>query len=68
MAAPNKLRDVEAQHGDLERVIPETVNRLGSQKAAAEALGVSESTINKWLKEHGYIVQQQVIKEEAEQA
>lgn len=49
------LPDVERAHGNLETVIPETVNRFnGNQRRAAEFLNVSSATISRWLKENGY--------------
>lgn len=54
MAKPHRLKEVEQEVGNLEDVIPRLVNTLGSQKLAAIELGVSESTVCKWLKENGY--------------
>jgi DNA invertase Pin-like site-specific DNA recombinase len=63
MGKPNRLKEVEEQHGELEEIIPATVNRLGSAKDAAKLFGVSDSTINKWLREHGYVLTQVYVKE-----
>ena len=54
MAKPYRLKEVEQQRGNLHKVIPELVNELGSQKAAADALGVSQATISIWLRENNY--------------
>lgn len=53
MAKPHRLRELQALYGDLEDVIPAWVNE-GGQKAAADALGTSTSTIARWLKDNGY--------------
>lgn len=50
MAKPHKLKGIP----DAEKRIPETVNRLGSQKEAAKEIGLSPATINQWLQAHGY--------------
>lgn len=64
MARPYRLQEVEQEHGiPLEDLIPSLVNRLGSQKAAAEFLGVSQATISTWLKEHNYVPQTVYVKE-----
>lgn len=56
MATPYRIRAVEQEHGTpLDTLIPDLVNALGSQKAAAAQLGLSQATISTWLKEHGYI-------------
>jgi len=55
MGRPYRLQEVEEQHGiPLDQLIPDTVNRLGSQKAAADELGVSQATLSVWLKLNGY--------------
>jgi DNA invertase Pin-like site-specific DNA recombinase len=54
MAKPYRLKEVEQQHGNLYKIIPELVNKLGSQKAAADELGVSQATISIWLRENNY--------------
>lgn len=53
MAKPNRLRELEAAHGNLHDVIPDLVNQKG-QAGAAAALGVSGATISTWLKDNGY--------------
>lgn len=50
MATPNKLKHIQ----NAEALIPETVNKLGSQEAAAKALGISAATICVWMKRAGY--------------
>ena len=48
------LRDLEREHGKpMTEVIPPLVNSGGQQHAAA-VLGVTMSTICKWLKDNGY--------------
>lgn len=61
MGTPRKVKKLEAKHGNLDEVIPALVNDLG-QKEAGERLGVSESTINTWLKKNGYKRVTQYIK------
>lgn len=53
MARAYRVRDLEAQHGDLHQVIPPLVNKNGQAEAARE-LGVSQFTISRWLKDNGY--------------
>ena len=56
MATPYRIRAVEQEHAaPIDTLIPDLVNTLGSQKAAAAQLGLSQATISTWLKEHGYI-------------
>lgn len=56
MATPYRIRAVEQEHAaPIDTLIPDLVNALGSQKAAAARLGLSQATISTWLKEHGYI-------------
>ena len=53
MGTKNKVKNLQTSMGNLHEVIPPLVESLG-QKGAGKKLGVSESTINQWLKEHGY--------------
>lgn len=54
MGRKNSLEQIEKEKGKpLDRIIPLLVNR-GGQVLAAEKLGVSQATISKWLKDHGY--------------
>ncbi len=62
-----KLRDIEKQKGDLNRVIPELVNAHG-QHETARILGVSAATVNKWLKDNGYTLKQVYVKQEGSAA
>jgi predicted transcriptional regulator len=56
VATPYRIRAVEREHATpIDTLIPDLVNALGSQKAAAARLGLSQATISTWLKEHGYI-------------
>ncbi|MFZ4814782.1 MAG: hypothetical protein ACOYL5_09610 [Phototrophicaceae bacterium] len=54
MATPNKLKKLEETHGDLHLYIPSLVNQLGSQRAAAASLGISEATLSTYLTNLGY--------------
>lgn len=64
MARPNRLQEVEQEHSTpLDQLIPDLVNRLGSQKAAADFLGVSQATISTWLRDNHYIPQTVYVKE-----
>lgn len=62
MARPYVLQELESQYGNLEEIIPKLVNQ-GGQKFAAFQLNTSQSTISKFLKEHGYIQKTEWIKE-----
>ena len=53
MARRDVLKDLEAHHGDLHKVIPPLVNQ-GGQKFAAFQLNTTQSTISLWLKNNGY--------------
>ena len=48
-----RLRIVEQRCGDLHTVIPKLVNEIG-QSETARLLGVSQFTVNRWLKKHHY--------------
>ena len=48
--------------GNLHEVIPPIVNRVG-QHEAAHQLGVSPFTINRWLKQNGYVLKRQYVRE-----
>jgi hypothetical protein len=55
MARRNKLLEIEQVRGKpLDRIIPELVNRYGQLGAALE-LGVTQTTISRWLKDHHYV-------------
>jgi hypothetical protein len=58
----SKLKRLEIERGNLDEVIPSLVNRNG-QHVTAKALGVSAATINKWLKDNGYVRRQFYVKE-----
>jgi hypothetical protein len=49
-------------HGNLHEVIPAMVNQIGQLKAA-DRLGVSPHTVNRWLKENGYKLKRQYVRE-----
>lgn len=67
MAKPNRLREVEQQHGDLHKVIPALVN-LHGQAEAGRLLGVSSATISMWLKANGYRQEVRYVREAKESA
>jgi len=63
MATPYRLQQVVQEHNTpLEVLIPQMVNALGSQKDAADKLGVSQATISTWLKENGYVSKTTYVK------
>lgn len=64
MATPNALKRLEERYGDLKEIIPATVNRLGSIKAAADELGISASTVHNWGKVNGYRIVYRWVKVE----
>lgn len=47
------IKRLALEHGDLHKIIPPMVNKLGQQQCAAN-LGVSQGTISLWLHKHGY--------------
>lgn len=53
MARKDRLKELEAAHGNLDAVIPELVNR-GGQKLAAATLKTTQATISRWLRRAGY--------------
>lgn len=56
MATPHKLKALQEARGlDLESVIPALLADLGTQKAVAEHLGLSQATISTWLRDNGYV-------------
>lgn len=55
MAKKDRIKELEAEKGNLERVIPPLVNRVG-QSEAARQLHVSQGTISRWLKDNNYIL------------
>lgn len=69
MARPYRLQEVEQEHEiPLEQLIPDLLSRLGSQKAVADHLGLSQTTISTWLKDNGYISKIIYVKEEESDA
>lgn len=64
MAKPNRLREIEEQYGDLQKIIPHLVNEHG-QAEAARLLDVSPSTISLWLKHNGYVLVTQYVRDHA---
>lgn len=61
MAKRNKVGELEQEHGNLERIIPPLVNK-GGQRLAADKLGTTQTTISRWLKDHGYISRTEWVK------
>lgn len=56
MATPYRLEEVEQEQGQpLDVLIPTLLLELGSQKAAADYLGLSQASISTWLKDNGYV-------------
>lgn len=66
MATPNKLKKLEQERGDLHKVIPPAVNKLG-QKDAAEELHLSTATISTWLKDNDYVFVGQYVRKADQQ-
>jgi len=54
MATPYRMKELEQTHGDLRKVIPDVVNRTGSQAEAARELGISTASVSRWLKDNGF--------------
>lgn len=47
--------DVEQEQGQpLDVLIPTLLQEMGSQKAVADYLGISQASISIWLKDNGY--------------
>jgi len=68
MATPYRLQEVEQEYNvPLDVLIPSLVNELGSQKAAADKLGISQATISTWLKENSYVQKVTYVKAESEE-
>ena len=57
-----RIKQLEKEHGSLHQIIPALVNKNG-QIRAGQALGVSATTINQWLKKNGYMRQIQYVRE-----
>jgi len=65
MAKPNRLPEVERAHGQpLETLIPDLLAALGTQKAVADHLGISQATISTWLRENGFVPVVTYVKQE----
>lgn len=63
MGRPGKLKELEAEKGPLETWLPAFINKTGGAKAAARALGFSDSTIVQWLKRNNYVLKCEYVKE-----
>lgn len=61
-----RLRELEKKHSDLHRIIPHLVNEFGQFKAA-QMIGLSTGSINRWLKDNGYKLKRQYIREGREE-
>lgn len=53
MAKPNRLKELEATHGDLEALIVPIVNKAG-QGEAARIFNISQATVSTYLRDKGY--------------
>lgn len=53
MARKGKITQLKAKFGDLHSVIPRMVEQFG-QEEAGKKLGLSETTVNHWLRDNGY--------------
>lgn len=61
-----KLRNIERERGELDRVIPALLEKHeGMQWKVANELGVTQATISNWLKANGYKRTVRWIKESA---
>lgn len=54
MARKNRIKELEAEKGDLSLVIPPLANSFG-QKGAAVRLKTTQATISRWLKDNDYV-------------
>jgi len=57
-----RMERIEKEHGSLHQIIPALVNKNG-QIRAGQALGVSATTINTWLRKNGYVRRIQYVRE-----
>lgn len=56
MARPGKLRELKEEVPNLEQhILTQLDKHAGKQKDAAKELGISEATLNQWLKANGYV-------------
>lgn len=53
MARKNRIKELEAEHGDLEPLIVAYVNKAG-QGEAARVFETSQATVSTYLKDKGY--------------
>lgn len=65
MAKPNRLKELSAEHGDLEALIVPIVNEAG-QGEAARRLKISTATISTFLKKQGYVQVVRYVKKESQ--
>ena len=57
-----RMKNLEKKYGNLHPIIPKLVNQSG-QNEAGKQLGVSASTLSKWLKQNGYVLKRQYVRE-----
>lgn len=65
MARKDKLKELEAVHGDLEALIVPIVNEAG-QGEAARRLNTTQATISTFLKNHQYVKVIRYVKKEVQ--
>lgn len=61
----HKIKPLQEKHPDLEARIVQLVNKHG-QHPTAKTFGISVGTLNRWLKDNGYIRKTQYIRRESE--
>jgi len=65
MARRDRLKEVQDAHSiPVEQLIPDLLNKLGTQKAVADHLGISQATVSTWLKDNGYVPKTVYVKQE----
>jgi predicted transcriptional regulator len=65
MPRPSSSEKLEVQYGvPVEQLIPDLLNKLGTQKAVADHLGISQATVSTWLKDNGYVPKTVYVKQE----
>lgn len=66
---PYKMKKLEKEHGPLEKVIPNLLEKhRGSQRAVAAEIGISQASISRWLAANGYTSKLVWYKPESEPA
>lgn len=65
----NKLQEIEENRGiPMRKLIPQLFDQLGSQKAIAEELGVTQGTISVWMTRLGLHIKTVIIEADKETA